>query len=160
VREKLAVHEEAKRKKDATEGYVRPNLLPSIPFERIMCDVLHTFLRIFDVTFSLLAEDGCRVGKIALQRIAVEVSDHCGVGRFKFKYGDPGGDKVRRQADPAAIPSSIITFTDLDGKERLRIVRNLRLDRRFYEEECGRRRPPGDMVAVQRDLRPPQFVDV
>jgi hypothetical protein len=135
LREKLALHDAAKLKNDATEGYVRPNLLASIPFERIMCDVLHTFLRIFDVTFSLLAEDGCRVGKIALERIAVEVRDHCGVGRFKFKYGDPEGDEVRRQADPEALPSSIITFTDLDGKEKLRIVRNLRLDRCFHEEE-------------------------
>jgi hypothetical protein len=35
LREELALHDEAKLKKDATEGYVRPNLLASIPFERI-----------------------------------------------------------------------------------------------------------------------------
>jgi hypothetical protein len=81
-------------------GYLREGLLPNIPFDRIILDVLHCFLRVYDVLFSLLVEGACRVGTTCLARLQAEVSGNCGVTRFEFSYGDYDADKERRKADP------------------------------------------------------------
>jgi hypothetical protein len=116
-------------------GYLRESLLPSIPFDRIILDVLHCFLRVYDVLFSLLVEDSCRVGTTCLARLQAEVSGNCGVTRFEFSYGDYDADKERRKADPDSRPSRAVTFTELDGNEKLRVLRNIKIEIVFDTRE-------------------------
>jgi hypothetical protein len=106
-------------------GYARKSLLPKVPFDRITLDVLHCFLRVYDVLFSLLVADACRIGTACLARLQAEVGGHCGVTRFEFSYGDYDVDKERGKADPDHRPSRAVRFTELDGNEKLRVLRNI-----------------------------------
>ena len=116
-------------------GYIQQSLFPTIPFERLILDVLHAFLRIYDVMFGLLVEDAARIGIPILRRLENEIRHNCGIGRFKFDYGDYDGDKARRKLDPDSRASKIITFTDLDGNEKLRILRKIVMSNVFKEQE-------------------------
>ena len=120
---------------DATYGYMRQSLVPSIPFTRIVLDVLHCFLRVFDVLFALLVEDACRIGTTCLALLQAEISGSCGVTRFQFNYGDYDADVERRQVDPDARPSRTVTFTEMDGLEKLRVLRSIDLDNVFDARE-------------------------
>jgi hypothetical protein len=87
------------------------------------------------VLFSLVVEHACRIGAACLVRLQAEVSGHCGVTRFEFSYGDYGGDKERRKADPDHRPSRAVTFTELDGNEKLRVMRNINMSNVFHSRE-------------------------
>jgi hypothetical protein len=121
--------------KGSNLGYVRTSLLPNIPFERILMDVLHCFLRVFDVLFNLAVEDACRIGTSSLALLETEVRDTCGITRFEFRYGDYEGDKDRLASDPDARPSRAVNFTDLDGNEKLRVMRKIDLTHVFDARE-------------------------
>jgi hypothetical protein len=102
------------------KGYERASLFPSIPFERILPDVLHTFLRVFDVLMRNLVEDCCRsgTGRPALARLQAHINIKCKVPTFGITIGDPEGiDK----------DSTKVTWTDMDGGQRMRILKNIKL---------------------------------
>jgi hypothetical protein len=70
-----------------------------------------------------------------LSRLQAEVSGHCGVTRFEFKYGDYEADVERKKADPDSRPSRAVGFTELDGNEKLRVLRDIDMSKVFHSRE-------------------------
>jgi hypothetical protein len=118
-----------------SKGYERESLFKSIPFENIIPDVLHCFLRVFDRLFTGLVEDCCRHGEAALNRLQEEINDACAVKKFAFKIGD---NEVIKQIDDAGVKAQQkkrVTYGDLDGGQKLRIMRNLKIENVLLVEE-------------------------
>jgi hypothetical protein len=118
-----------------SKGYERESLFKSIPFENIIPDVLHCFLRVFDRLFTGLVEDCCRHGEAALNRLQAEINDACAVKKFAFKIGD---NEVVKQIDDAGVKAQQkkrVTYGDLDGAQKLRIMRNLKIENVLLVEE-------------------------
>ena len=55
--------------KRSTQGYVEPSLMPRLPYENVVIDVLHCFLRVYDVLFRLLVEDAAYFGRECLDSL-------------------------------------------------------------------------------------------
>ena len=72
-------------------GYVRPPLL-TIPFEDVVFDVLHCFLRIWDKVFTLAVQDAALLGRVALSRLQDAIVE-AGVPGFEFTIGCTADEK-------------------------------------------------------------------
>jgi hypothetical protein len=118
-----------------SKGYERESLFPSVPFANVIPDVLHTFLRIFDALFTGLVEDCCRHGQEALNRLQVEINTTCAVKKFSFQIGDKELIKEVGDAGVAARLKKRVTWGDMDGGQKLRIVRNLTISDVLLDEE-------------------------
>jgi hypothetical protein len=117
------------------KGYERESLFKNIPFENVIPDVLHCFLRVFDRLFTGLVEDCCRHGESALNRLQAEINDTCTVKKFAFKIGD---NELIKQLDDAGVIAQMkkrVTYGDIDGSQKLRILRNLKIENVLLAEE-------------------------
>jgi len=127
----------AKRSTDAQgthQGYQRDSLFPKIPFKRVVMDVLHCFLRVFDVLWALLVEDACRVGRACLDRLEFELQSNCKCGTFQFVYGDPEGDAIRREQSADIPKSNRVTWHELSGGDRLVVLRQITMANVFFPD--------------------------
>jgi hypothetical protein len=139
------------------KGYERESLFPSIPFDRVIPDVLHLFLRVFDVLFTGLVEDCARHGKPALARLQLEIQQKCRVKKFTFTIGDPELTKVLNDDGVANRVSKRVTWSDMDGGQKLRVLRNLHINQVLFAEEgasLGNRQALWkDFLAIYNSLR-------
>ena len=113
----------AHKSKGNTFSCARVPLFVTIPLDRVGIDVLHIFLRIYDVLFNLLIVDLCRLDAIqsrALKEFDRNLATHCadleklladiGISGFSFYIGRE---------------SKVLKRRDLTGPEKIKLFQNL-----------------------------------
>jgi hypothetical protein len=128
-----------RERKNVSCGYINPPLL-DIPFEDVIFDVLHCFLRVWDKIFGLAVSDAARVGgRPALARLqeAIQVA---GVSRFEFLIGctEEERNSIMRDGSQCESGSMIIRWTNLDGNDRRKILNGINPGSLYTADELAK----------------------
>ena len=105
--------------KRSTRGYVEPSLMPRLPYENVVIDVLHCFLRVYDVLFRLLVEDAAYFGRACLDSLESAVREAASLTTFR----------ITTVADDRSISGTEqagdLTWKCLDGDHKRQVVENI-----------------------------------